>query len=151
MSRKLPLDTLISLATTRTDDAARRLGVLQTAHTSTHQRLTMLLEYRQGYYDQLQLLMDSGMPSAQWSNYQRFLQTLDRAIEQQRAIANHSTSQLDGGRVDWQQQRRKLNSFDTLAERAATQLRLAQGKQEQRESDERSGRAFAQRGSRSFG
>ena len=143
MPAKLPLDTLIGLATTRTDDAARRLGVLQTANTTTQQRLTMLLEYRQSYHDQLQLLMDGGLPSAQWSNYQRFLQTLDRAIEQQRAIAQQSASRLDDGRVDWQQQRRKLNSFDTLAERAAVQQRLAEGKREQRESDERAGRAFA--------
>ena len=53
MTRKLPLGMLIDLAHTQTDDAARRLGALQSAHLNASQKLELLLQYRQDYHDQL--------------------------------------------------------------------------------------------------
>ena len=145
MAGKLPLDTLTDLARTQTDDAARRLGALQTAQLSANQKLDLLLQYRQDYYDQLHALMNKGLPTAQWRNFQAFLGTLDGAIEQQRAIVAQAASRLDHGRTDWQQHKRRLNSFDTLAERVRRQDLLAQAKREQRDSDERSARKFFDR------
>lgn len=140
MAQKLPLDTLTDLARTQTDDAARRLGALQSAQLSSSQKLDLLLQYRQDYYDQLHVLMNTGLPTAKWRNYQAFLGTLDGAIEQQRAIVAQAASRLDHGRADWQHHKRRLNSFDTLAERVRRQEMLAQAKREQRDSDERSAR-----------
>ena len=145
MARKLPLDTLTDLARTQTDDAARRLGALQSAQLSSSQKLDLLLQYRQDYYDQLHALMNTGLPTAKWRNYQAFLGTLDGAIDQQRAIVAQAASRLDHGRVDWQHHKRRLNSFDTLAERVRRQEILAQAKREQRDSDERSARKFFDR------
>jgi flagellar FliJ protein len=145
MPQRLPLDTLTDLARTQTDDAARRLGVLQSAQITAGQKLDLLLQYRQDYYDQLHALMNKGLPTAQWRNYQAFLGTLDGAIEQQRAIVAQAANRLDHGRVDWQHHKRRLNSFDTLAERVRRQEVLAQAKREQRDSDERSARKFFDR------
>jgi flagellar FliJ protein len=145
MTRKLPLDTLSELAHTQTDDAARRLGVLQTAQIGANQKLALLLQYRQDYLDQLQALMESGLPSSQWRNYRSFLGTLDGAIEQQRAIVAQAASRLDLGRTDWQHHKRRLNSFDTLADRLRRQELAAQARREQRDSDERSARKFFDR------
>mgnify|MGYP001545876265 FL=1 len=140
MTQKLPLDTLSGLARTQTDDAARRLGVLQTAQISASQKLALLLQYRHDYLDQLQALMENGLPTSQWRNYQSFLGTLDGAIEQQRAIVAQAASRLDHGRTDWQHHWRRLNSFDTLAERLRRQELADQARREQRDSDERSAR-----------
>ena len=70
MPQRLPLDTLTDLARTQTDDAARRLGALQSAQLSSSQKLDLLLQYRQDYYDQLHALMNTGLPTAKWRNYQ---------------------------------------------------------------------------------
>jgi len=145
MARKLPLDTLTDLARTQTDDAARRLGALQSARLGAGQKLELLLQYRQDYDDQLHQLMNKGLPTAQWRNFQAFLGTLDGAIEQQRAIVAQADSRLDHGRSDWQHHKRRLNSFDTLAERVRRQEMLAQAKREQRDSDERAARKFFDR------
>ncbi|VTU25401.1 Flagellar FliJ protein [Variovorax sp. SRS16] len=145
MPQRLPLDTLTDLERTQTDDAARRLGTLQTARITADQKLALLQQYRRDYYDQLQALMMQGLPTAKWRNYQNFLATLDGAIDQQRAIAAQAASRVDHGRVDWQDHKRRLNSFDTLAERVRRQELLAQAKNEQRESDERSARKFFDR------
>lgn len=142
MPQKLPLDLLIELARDKTDVAARRLGALQSAQLDAKQKLALLIQYRQDYLVQLQTLMQQGVTSSQWLNYQDFLATLDGAIAQQRAIALQAATRLENGRVDWQQNKRKLNSFDTLAERVERQAQQVQAKREQRDSDERAARQF---------
>jgi flagellar FliJ protein len=145
MPQRLPLDTLTDLARTQTDDAARRLGVLQNAQLGALQKLEMLLQYRKDYEIQLQALMSEGLPTPKWRNYQAFLGTLDSAIEQQRAIVAQADNRLDLGRSDWQHHKRRLNSFDTLAERVRRQELMAQARREQRDSDERSARKYFDR------
>lgn len=142
MPQKLPLDTLIELARTKTDDSARRLGALQSSQLNAKQKLELLTQYRHDYHAQLQKLMQQGVSNSQWLNYQDFLATLDGAISQQRGIAQQAALRLEHGRNEWQQNKRRLNSFDTLAERAERAAQLVQAKREQRDSDERAARQF---------
>lgn len=142
MPNKLPLATLIELAQTKTDEATRRLGQLQNAHTSASGKLEMLLQYRQEYLDQLQHQMQAGLCSSHVRNFQDFIGTLDSAIEQQRALTVQADTRLAHGRGDWQNSKRRLNSFDTLANRVRQQEMVTLGKREQRDSDERSARQF---------
>jgi flagellar FliJ protein len=145
MAHKLPLYTLTELARTKADDAARQLGVLQNAQVSAREKLDLLLQYRQDYSQQLDVLMQGGLPSAQWHNYRNFLATLDGAIQQQRAIVAQAASRLDVGRNEWQHHKRRLNSFDALAERLRRQELVAGARREQRDSDERAARQFFDR------
>jgi flagellar FliJ protein len=147
MPNKLPLATLIELAQNKTDEATRRLGQLQTAHTSAAEKLEMLQQYRQEYLDQLQVQMGAGVPSAQLRNYRNFIATLDAAIEQQRAVTAQADTRLATGRGDWQSSQRRLNSFDTLAGRVRQQEMVVLQKREQRDNDERSARQFYMRAS----
>ena len=142
MPQNLPLATLIELAQTKTDEATRRLGQLQNAHTSAAAKLEMLLQYRQEYLDQFNGQMKGGLPSAQVRNFQNFISTLDGAIEQQRTLTLQADTRLGHGRSDWQHNKRRLTSFDTLADRVRQQAIVIAGKKEQRESDERSARQF---------
>ncbi len=142
MHSKLPLATLIELAQNRTDEATRRLGQLQNAHASATEKLEMLLQYRQEYMDQLQVQMRDGFTCAQLHNFQQFIGTLDGAIEQQRALTLQADNRLAHGRSDWQYSKRRLTSFDTLADRVRQQQMLASNKREQRDSDEHSARQF---------
>ncbi len=142
MHNQLPLDTLIELAQNKTDEATRRLGELQNAQSSASEKLEMLLQYRQDYMAQLQTLMSIGIPCAHLRNFQQFVYTLDSAIEQQRALTQQAETQLVHGRSDWQSSKRRLTSFDTLADRVRHQELLASNKKEQRDNDERSARKF---------
>ena len=142
MPQKLPLATLIELAQTKTNEATRRLGQLQNAHTSAAAKLEMLLQYRQEYLDQFNKQMQGGLPSAQVRNFQNFIGTLDGAIEQQRALTLQANTRLGHGRSDWQHNKRRLTSFDTLADRVRQQEIITTNKKEQRDSDERSARQF---------
>ena len=142
MPHKLPLATLIELAQSKTDEASRRLGQLQNAHTIAAEKLDMLLEYRQEYLNQLQIKMHDGLPAAQLRNFQNFIATLGGAIEQQRALTVQADTRLAHGRSDWQHKKRSLNSFGTLADRVRQQELLVIQKKEQRDSDERSSRQF---------
>lgn len=142
MPQKLPLDTLIELARTKTDEATRRLGELQNAQTSASAKLEMLVQYRQEYLAQFSQQMQDGLPASQVRNFQNFIGTLDGAIEQQRALALQASTHLGHGRSDWQSSKRRLNSFGTLADRVRQFELAVAGKKEQRESDERSARQF---------
>src|SRR5665647_2316328 len=142
MANKLPLATLIELAQSKTDEATRRLGQLQSAHTSAAGKLEMLLQYRQEYLDKLQAQMRDGLGSAQLRNFQNFIGTLDGAIEQQRALTLQADTRLAHGRGDWQYTKRRLNSFGTLADRVRQQEMICLNKREQRDNDERTARQF---------
>ncbi len=138
MNRKLPLDTLIELASERCDRAALRLAELLKAQTGARERLSLLLQYRDEYVAQFHERMRGGLTCSQMRNYQLFVATLDGAIEQQRQLAREAAARLAEGRGDWQASKRRLGAFDTLAARARRNDAIAAGRQEQREGDERS-------------
>lgn len=142
MSNTLPLAMLIELAQNKTDEASRRLGQLQRTQISAAEKLEMLIRYRQEYYDQLQTQMQDGVSSSRWRNFQHFIGTLDGAIEQQRAVAAQADSRLARGRTDWQQNKRRVSSFDTLAARVKEQQAQLANKREQHASDEHAARQF---------
>ena len=136
MPSQLPLDTLIGLAKDSADDAARALGRLSAERNHAEQQLSMLQEYRQDYLARLQAAMQAGMSAADCHNYQRFIATLDDAIGQQAAVLRQADSHLAQGRAHWQQQQRRLNSFDALAQRERRAQAIVQTRREQRASDE---------------
>ncbi|AHV91791.1 flagellar export protein FliJ [Bordetella holmesii] len=140
MPSQLPLDMLISLAKDSTDEAARELGRLNAARSNAERQLTMLHDYRQDYLKRLQDAMVAGMPAADCHNYQRFIGTLDDAIGQQTNVLQKADMQLLQGRLDWQREKRKLSSFDTLAERDARSRAMTEARREQRANDEISAR-----------
>ncbi|AMG88829.1 flagellar export protein FliJ [Bordetella bronchiseptica] len=140
MPSQLPLDMLIGLAKDSTDEAARELGRLSAERNNAEQQLNMLQDYRQDYLQRMQTAMQSGMSAADCHNYQRFIATLDDAIGQQRHVLHRAEAHLNDGRLNWQQQKRKLNSFDTLAQRESRTQALLEARREQRANDEYSAR-----------
>lgn len=143
MSSRLPLDTLIGLAKESTDEAARLLGRLNAERNHAEQQLDMLQDYRQDYLQRLQTAMQSGMSAADCHNYQRFIATLDDAISQQLNVLRQADTHLAQGRVHWQQQQRRLNSFDALAARERLASAVRETRRDQRASDEFAARMSA--------
>jgi flagellar FliJ protein len=136
MSSKLPLDTLIDLAQQNTDEAARRLGILHRERVNAQKQLTLLQDYRQDYLERLQSAMQNGISAGDCHNYQRFIATLDDAISRQGVVVSRADEELALGRIAWQQENRKLNSFGALAQREARVRQAQEARREQRVNDE---------------
>ncbi|WP_420477208.1 flagellar export protein FliJ [Noviherbaspirillum sp. ST9] len=111
------LETLIELATSQTDEAAKRLGLAIRACEDTEQKLTMLLQYREEYEARFRATLTSGFTAAGYRNFQLFLDKLDTAIAGQQKIVNDAKRRIVDERSQWQSCERKRMSYDTLATR----------------------------------
>ena len=111
------LETLIELATSQTDDAAKRLGLAVRACEDTEQKLTMLLQYRDEYEARFQASLVAGVTAAGYRNFQLFLDKLDTAIAGQQKIVDDAKRRIVDERSQWQSCERKRMSYDTLATR----------------------------------
>jgi flagellar protein FliJ len=143
MTKRSALDTLLELAQTRTDDAARRLGALNTQGVDMETKLALLTEYWNEYSARFQISMQQGITAADWRNYQEFLNKLDAAIVQQREVLAATRQRVEAGQVAWQSAKRTLKSYDTLALRQAGAEMLRMARHEQKETDERASNATA--------
>ncbi len=148
MAKPNPLLTLSELAQNDTDTAARELGRLQGLRTQAEQQLNQLTQYRQEYRERMQVVAAEGMTTSRWHDFSRFLDSLDQAIRQQTAALDKAEADLLIGRSNWQKQKRRLNSFDTLIARADAREEQVVARREQRTNDEYAARLARDAGSR---
>ncbi|MGY8525671.1 flagellar export protein FliJ [Paracidovorax citrulli] len=144
MAKTTPLTTLVDLAQNDTDAAARELGRLQGLRTQAEQQLKALTQYREEYRGRMQTMMQTGMQSARWHDFSQFLDSLDAAIRHQTDALAKAESQLLAGRANWQKQKQRLNSFDTLVARAEAREQVVAARREQRANDEYAARLARQ-------
>ena len=143
MAKNSAFDTLLELAQTRTDDAAKRLGALNAQGVDMEAKLALLVQYWQEYSSRFQASMQQGISASDWRNYQEFLNKLDAAVVQQRGLLATTRQRVEAGRVDWQSARRTLKSYHTLAQRQMKVELLHLARHEQKETDERAVHAAA--------
>lgn len=145
MSERFPLQTLLDLAQTRTDDAARRLGELIAGETETQRKLDLLENYRAEYQARFVEAARNGIGPDAWRNYSTFIDRLDEAISAQRQTLESSRQATSGGQQVWLGERNRLKAFDTLSQRHTVQLSRQVLKQEQQASDEHGAKNFRER------
>ena len=145
MQKASALDTLIELAQTRTDDAARRLGALNAKGTDMQAKLTLLIQYSDEYRTRFQMLAQQGLAASDLRNYYEFLNKLDDAIVQQREALKLMHQRVAAGETDWRSAKRVLSSYDTLVRRQTRAEAVRAAKLEQRETDEHSTNTAARR------
>lgn len=136
MSKEFPLQTLLDLSHTRTDEAATQLGHLVASEQAVEQKLTVLIQYRDEYRDRFVAAAKSGLNHEQWRNFRSFLARLDDAICQQEALVEKSKQRTASGQNAWLGERKRLRAFDTLSQRHREHAWRAKGKAEQRMTDE---------------
>ena len=136
MTRKSPLDTLTELSRKARDQAAIVLAQDRHKQRQVEQQLEVLRGYRQDYARQLQVMLSSGISTAQLSNYQRFLAQLDETIAQAGASIEQQSRRVEASRRNWQREQRQLTSFDALANRRAAQALHQALRREQKLADE---------------
>lgn len=136
ISNELPLATLIELAGGELDEAQRALGIAQRAASEAETQTQSLITYRDEYRSRLTTTAQAGVSGANWRNFQTFIDTLDAAIEQQRRVLAAAQNKLEFARAHWMEKRRKMTSYEALAERARLREQAVVARREQLESDE---------------
>ncbi|MGM1052617.1 MAG: flagellar export protein FliJ [Pseudomonadota bacterium] len=134
--RASPLDTLIELARSDRDQAGQALASERQNKRQVADQLESLSQYRLEYAQRLQQAMHQGIDPASMRNYQQFLDSLDAALARARDALVSQQQRVDQRQDQWQQEQRKLSSYDTLASRRQADQRRHEARQEQRLSDE---------------
>lgn len=140
MAQQSALGTLSELASRDVEKAAIALGDMRTGYQQAEQQLSMLENYQEEYRHALNNGMTQGMANARWHNYQQFISTLEKAIEQQRIQLMQWGQKVEQALNLWREHKQKLQAWDTLLERDASQRQLAENRLNQKQMDE-----FAQR------
>lgn len=135
-ARASPLDTLIELARGQRDQAGQALAGERQNEQQVAGQLEALNQYRLEYAQKLQQAMRDGIDPATMRNYQQFLDSLDAALARAREALAAQQQRVGQRQAQWQQEQRKLSSYDTLASRRDAQQRCQEARQELRMSDE---------------
>jgi flagellar FliJ protein len=145
MSKPFPLQPLVHLAKQKNDAAVKNMGKLNQQQQSARAKLETLQQFRRDYQDKFQEVARNGMAPNDLRNFQDFIYRLDQAIEQQKGVIEFSTHSVNAGRTELKETQRKMQSFDTLAQRHAEGEKILEAKAEQKIQDEHSGRFVAYR------
>ncbi|ATF50003.1 flagellar export protein FliJ [Citrobacter sp. C348] len=140
MAQHGALATLKDLAEKEVDDAAILLGEMRRGCQQAEEQLKMLIDYQHEYRTNLNSDMGQGITSNRWINYQQFIQTLEKAIEQHRQQLNQWTQKVDLALSSWRDKKQRLQAWKTLQDRQTTAALLAENRLDQKKMDE-----FAQR------
>ena len=140
MAQHGALTTLKDLAEQDVDHAAQHLGVMRRGQQQAEEQLKMLIDYQHEYRTNLNTDMTQGIGSQRWINYQQFIQTLEKAIEQHRQQVLQWTEKVDRALNFWREKKQRLQAWQTLQDRQLAAATLAENRLDQKKMDE-----FAQR------
>lgn len=142
MTQNSALTTLKDLAEKEVDDAALKLGEMRRGCQQAEEQLKMLMDYQHEYRSSLNNNMSQGIDNQRWQNYQQFIQTLEKAIEQHRQQLAQWNEKVDVALGCWREKKQRLQAWQTLQDRQSAAALLAENRLDQKKMDE-----FAQRAS----
>lgn len=145
MAPETPLDVLINLAQDKLDAAGRTLAELGNERRQAQGQLATLDGYRADYTQRLQSTTEGGVTASNYHNFRQFIATLDEAISQQNRIIAQIDTRLEAGRKRWHDEKRRLNSYETLKARQIRQSQYHEQRREQRASDEAAASLYRRR------
>jgi flagellar FliJ protein len=134
------LDTLIELAVTETEEAAKRLGLAVRAGDEAQNKLNLLMQYRDDYSARFQAELATGLSAMGYRNFQVFLEKLDSAIAGQQQAVQAAQRRIEMERSAWQEGERKRMSYGTLADRAQKATQRKENRLDQKMTDEQAAR-----------
>lgn len=140
MTQNNALSTLKDLAEKDVDNAALRLGEMRRGCQQAQEQLQMLMNYQDEYQSSLNTDMSQGIGRQRWQNYQQFIQTLEKAIDQHRQQLMQWNHKVDQAMNVWREKKQRLQAWQTLSDRQASAALLAENRLDQKKMDE-----FAQR------
>ncbi|MGI4847371.1 MAG: flagellar export protein FliJ [Janthinobacterium lividum] len=146
MASSSSIETLITIATVDTDNAAKRLGNEIRYSEEQENKLVQLQQYRDDYAQRFQERLASGLNASGYRNFQLFLEKLDLAMVRQRQIIAEAARRVEQARQLWQQCERRRKSYGTLETRARQEEHRKELRRDQKSTDEHATRqAFYKR------
>ncbi|MDM7482521.1 MAG: flagellar export protein FliJ [Halomonas sp.] len=130
------IDMLTGLARDARDQAGKLLAQERQTEQQTEAQLASLSRYRVEYAERLQQAMREGIDPATMYNYQQFLASLDAALSRARQALAAQQKRVQQSQQNWQQEQRRLSSYDTLASRRLLEEHRRQARHEQKANDE---------------
>ncbi|MDX8399277.1 MAG: flagellar export protein FliJ [Gallionellaceae bacterium] len=143
MAKPFPLQPLVHIAKQKNEAAIQNLGLLNQQHQAAQGKLDTLQQFRRDYQEKFQDAAKNGMAPIDLRNFQDFIYRLDQAITQQSNIINNSRMSVHAGQLELQEAKRKMQSFETLAQRHHQEEQKIEAKIEQKMQDEHAGRFAA--------
>lgn len=120
------------------EEASRKLGSLIAELARQQERLDKLRSYNEEYQVQLKARFGAGVSATELARFNRFLASLQQAIEQQLqqvALAQH---QVEQGQREWTSRHNEVHKLDMLSARLEAREDLHARRAEQRTVDEAS-------------
>lgn len=133
---KSQLQTLIELAETELDNAAKSLGRTVKAKDDADAQLVMLTQYRSDYENRLQATAQRGLNVAQYANFQAFIAKLDQAIEGQKQVIADAEYRVKRATQHWQECEKKRLSYQILIDKNTKLEQQRDAKRDQKQTDE---------------
>ncbi|TVP50488.1 MAG: flagellar export protein FliJ [Halomonas sp.] len=130
------LEMLTDLARGARDQAGKLLAKERQTEQQTTAQLQSLVSYRAEYAERLQKAMREGIDPATMYNYQQFLASLDAALVRARQALAAQQASVQQSQKNWQQEQRKLSSYDTLASRRLLEEHRRSERHEQKTNDD---------------
>lgn len=130
------------------DDFERRkaeaLAAGERRVAESEKKLSDLEAYRASYVEDFAVRAKAGINGAAARDYQVFLGRLDEALQQQQQQVMSMRSRRDAERQSWQDAAQRAEAISHTVKRWESEEQRALEKREQRDSDERSQRIWAQ-------
>jgi len=135
---------LVERAQKESDAKVQQLAQARNSLASAEAKLGLLSRYREDYQTQLGVTVSQGTNGDQLRNFQRFIGNIAQAIDQQTREVERRRVVVQRTESAWRETQRRLQSYRTLAERAASQTRLKEERKQQKENDEFATKNFLQ-------
>jgi len=130
------------------DDFERRraeaLAVCERRVTESEKKLSDLETYREGYVRDFNIRAKSGIGAAAAQNFQAFLVKLEEAMRQQEQVIENARKPRDAEQQKWRSAAQRAEVIGKTIVRWQGEEQHALDRREQRDSDERAARIWAQ-------
>lgn len=136
MKRSKRLEPILTLAQRDERQAAEAVGKARQQLEEQDLRLGQLRDYKLEYQHRLVESGRIGMTAPQIISFQNFLNQLELAIDQQRAIVDNLSGKLQQLQADWQQKYLRLKAMETLVNQHLNSEAALDAKAEQKLIDE---------------
>jgi flagellar FliJ protein len=136
---------LKEIAAKEVDLAAEALAHAMKMADEAQSKHRMLIEYQQDYIKNLNNLMETGIGTEAYRNFQNFFSKLDQAVIGQQEVVEFTKRQLKVQRELWQESQRKKLSYEVLSKRSDKRELKIEQKIDQKMMDEFAMRASSAR------
>ncbi|KFI21983.1 flagellar export protein FliJ [Nitrosococcus oceani] len=150
MTRSRRLYSLLRVAATQEQQAAKVLGETQHLFQQQQRQLGEMSDYREEYAQRCQSVGQKGISAQQLQQLQSFLARLDQAIYQQKQQVERSSQLLEQKRKGWFAVRSQVKALEKLQDRYQREERNLAAYHEQAEMDDRNQHNFRVEGTDNF-